>query len=594
MGGKAILILVLVAGALGLVLALTNKEAPIEEKGETSVLDGRSLGNAVRIRWQFDGEEAVEIGRAADGRFAIQEPIVDIASGAYLKQIVHSWDSAQMREVPWPDDEASRQKAGLEPPQLMLIAEWSDGKRIEVGVGANGTLGDTRFLYREGKIWEGGQALLGSMRVGLDDLRERTVFRHAFRTATELRVEQQLPSGKRETLHLKQQGKQGQEWHLLEPVTGRADPVAAQRFVTAVSSLAVSHFVSSVVRAPGRPPEITIEIQGAYGTERTELWFEDGQVWGRIPGRDVYFICDNREYVQVFVNAANNLRARILVPMGESTFEDLVELVVDPGQGRGKRIRLMRESQTNPWLMLEPIEYKTNITAVNEAAHALHRLVAREFVSDEGSVRPRANDPRYGMVGKRWAVTTRKVHTKDMHTLWFGSELMLNGEEMVYCCRSDEPDNVAIVPRQPFTVLQRAFTDYCDREVLRQTARAHRLELSHRDGRKRVYLVVDGEWRLEGVEGSRDEVGDLADDLRELGGKRVVDMGEKSGFGEADWELVMMRGNQDTLGLIRFWDRGEGELLVAKNFGLRPDQESQPVGVEISARNSRDLRALWK
>ncbi|MCK5941551.1 MAG: hypothetical protein KAI24_06250, partial [Planctomycetes bacterium] len=84
MGGKAILLLLALAGALAVVLYVTDREPPAEQRTETAVLEGRSLGNARRIRWQFHEREPIEVGRAPDGRFQIQEPIVDIASQGYM------------------------------------------------------------------------------------------------------------------------------------------------------------------------------------------------------------------------------------------------------------------------------------------------------------------------------------------------------------------------------------------------------------------------------------------------------------------------------------------------------------------------------
>ncbi len=593
MGGKAIGMLLALAGLLAAVLWWTDRETAVEERAETAVLDGRSLGAATRVRWQFLEREPVELGRAPDGRFQLQEPLVDIASEGYLRQIVNAWSTAQMRAVPFADDEAGREKAGLAPPKLTLIVEWED-RRIEVEVGDRGPLGETRFLRRDGKIWEGGQALLESMRVGLEDLREKQVFRHQRIQTSALRVEQVNPVGGRETLELK---RDGQEWQLLEPVAGRADTVAAEQFVTAVTSLRVDHFQPSIARSPEREADIKIEVNGAFGTEKLDLWMEQGQVWGYLPDRGHLFISDNRQYGQVFVNAANRLRARMLVPMGESAFEELVELIVDPGQGRGDRVRLVRDGQSSPWRLVEPVEFLARPTPVNEAAYALQRLVARKFVTDEDVARPRASDARYGMTGARWALTTRRINQREMHTVWFGGDAgEADGDALVYCARSDEPDNVAVVPKAALTQLQRPWADYCDTRVLRQPAVVERLDLRHRDGRTRSFrMQPDGSWKLDGDDADRSEVGDYVDDtLRDFVGKRAVDMREGSGFSATpDWELVLMRATGDALGSARIWDRGPEERLVARRQP-RPGEDDQLVGVELGKRDTEELRRLWR
>ncbi|HEB52874.1 MAG TPA: DUF4340 domain-containing protein [bacterium] len=587
MNRNVILVLVAFATALGLVLYLTDEKLPIERTAHEPVLDGRSLTAASRIRWQFKDRQAIEIGHAEDGRFQMQEPIVDIASAGYLEQIVQQWDNANMMAVPFADDEEGRAKAGLEEPALEVIVEWPDGHRIEYQFGDVGPLGETRFVRRAGKIWEVRDTLFDCLHVGRSDLRERQVFRHGLANVRTLRVEQVGATGAREALRLERAGRD--QFQLTEPVKGRADEVAAKRFITAVLSLRVDHFQPGLVREPDRAPDIVISAEGGYGEERLDLWVEQGQVWGRLPGRGHLFTSDNRQYCQVFQNAVNQLRARILVPMGDSTYEQLVELVVDPGQGRGDRIRLVRKSQHEAWRMLEPIEYRVRATPVNEAAHALSLLVAKEFVDEDG-VHPRAEDPRYGMAGARWTVTTRRVNMPGTNTLWFGAQVPGTDEEpLVYVARADEPDNVAVVPQHPLEVLQRPWTVYCDLQVLRQTGTIERLVLEDARGQKRVFAMDrEGLWRLDGSDRDRSEVGDLASEvLCDFAGKAAVDM--RSGFApEPDWRLLLQRRNGDQLGEIRVWDRGADQPLVVRGNG------EQPVGLELNARNSRDLRSLWQ
>lgn len=599
MGGKAILVLLLVVVGLFATLWFTDQKPSIEKVDQGSVLQGRSLTNATKIRWKFPDAPSIEVGHAPDGRFEIKEPFRDIASMGYLVQIVNVWDSANMQVTKHPDTEAGRAKTGLTTPSLRFIVEWEDDQRIEIEFGDEGPLGNTRFLRLVGsensRIWEGGVGLIESMRVGLNDLRERQVFRHASGNVTSVRLDQANSQGRREPVHI-ERDKKG-DWVLLEPVTGRADPVAAQKFVTAITSLRVDYFQPGTMHLPERDPEIRIEIRGAYGEEKLDLWIESGQVFGLLPGRGHIFTSDNNQYGQVFVNAVNNLKARILVPMGDSTFEELVELIIDPGQGRGDRIRLLRKSQTSPWQMIEPVPYNTSPTPVNEAAHALHQLVARAFVVEDGEKRPRSSDPRFGMDGARWSVSTRRKQSKDVYTLWFGKDVPMafgsDEEPLVYACRSDEPDNMAIVQKQPLDILQRTWLIYCDRQIMRQPAAIERLELEHQDGRKRAFAMqTDGGWVLEGTVGDRSEVGDFASDiLRDFVGKKAVDLRPGKAdpeFGEPDWVLHLKRRNGDILGLLGFWDRDQDKPLIAKGRG------DQPIAFELNKSNSTALRAFWK
>lgn len=586
MGVRAIVVLLLLAAGLGAVLWFTDERPKTTVVAESAVLEGRSLANSVRLRWQWRDRAPIEVGRAPDGRFQIQEPLVDIASAAYMKQIRDAWDSAQMRKAPYADDESGRNKAGLSPPELTFEVDFADGARVEIQVGAPGPLGTTRFLRCHGAIWEGGDSLLESMRVGLDDLRERVVWRNALAQATEVKVEQKLASGKRETLHLRLEG---DHWQLLAPTKGRADPVVAQRFVTAVLSLRVDDFKSGVAKYPERAPDIEILVRGAHGEETARLWQELGQLFGQLPGRGgIAFSSDNQQLTQIFEDSAENLRARILVPMGDGAFTELNEVVVDPGQGRGERMRLRRESLTSDWHMLEPIEFAAAPTPCNEVAYALQLLAAREFAEDSDAKHPRAEDPRYGLGPGRLTLTVRSTKNERAITLWFGHEQKRGDEVMVYACRADETDTVVLVQKAQVDVLRRSWLDYCALRILRQSAGVDRIDMSHRDGRTRTFQSDGDRWVLVGTPGARNEVGELVqDELRDLVGTRAVDA-RAATFDVADWELRLKRKNNDELGLIRIWDRGpDGGLLV--QAGARA-----LVACEVGKRLTNELRALWQ
>ncbi len=585
MGLRAILAILAVVCGLGAVLYFTDETRKPATVDQIAVLEGRSLRDCTWLRWQFDNRAPIELGRAADGRFKLQEPIVDIASSAYMKQIVDTWDSAQMRAAPLVDDEQGRTRAGLTPPAFVLMVEWADKQKITIEVGAPGPLGTTRFLRAHGKIWEGGDSLLSSMEVGLDDLREHAVFRNSLAHAQELVVDQMTELGKRETLHLKME--KG-EWRLLAPIQGRADAIESKRFITAVLALRVDNFAPGVAKFPEREPRIVITVKGAYGEESVKLWEQGGQLFGRLPGRDVAFSSDNLQFTQIFENAADRMRARILLPMGEGTFEELIELVVDPGQGRGDRLRMVRESPSVDWRLVEPVEFATAPTPCNEAAHALQLLVAREFVAAADDKHPRAEDARYGLQATRLTVTTRGVRDQGTTTLWFGSETTRGEHALVHTCRADEPDTVVLVQKAYVDTLRRSWLDYCALRVLQQNAAIDRIDLVHKDGNKRTFQIDNETWVQVGVPGERREVGDFVnDELRDLKGKLAVDARAAS-FDTPDWTLQLMRRSGDQLDTLKLWDRGGEQPLLAQAG------ERSPVVFELSARTTNDLRSLWK
>lgn len=587
MGLRGIVVLLVVALGLGAVLYFTDEKPPTDKVAATAVLEGRSLAACSVMRWQFRDRPPIEIGRGPDGRFQMQEPLVDLASAAHMKQIVDAWDSAQMRAAPLADDEEGRQRAGLLPPELVFTVVYPDKHEITIEVGAPGPLGTTRFLRCHGKIWEGGEALLESMRANPDDLRERAVFRNAFAQANEVRVEQLMPSGKREAIHVKLE-KGG--WRLLAPIQGRADAVATQRFVTSILSLRVDDFAPGLTRFPERDPRIQVMVKGAYGEENLKLWDENLELFGSLPGRNLTFTSSSLQYAQIFENAVEGMRARILVPMGESTFAELVDLLVDPGQGRGDRLRLSRETPTADWRILEPVTFAATPTACNEAVHAVQLLVAMEFVEDADAKRPRAEDPRYGLqaASGRVAVTTRGVRDQATTTLWFGAETARGDDKFVYVCRADEPDTVVLVQKAQVDTLRRSWLDYCALRIVQQPAAVDRIDLLHKDGRARRFQIEGTTWQLVGAAGARAEVGDLVnDDLRDLVGTRAVDA-RAAAFDTPDWTLRLLRKNGDDLGVLKLWDRGADQPLVAQAG------ERSPVAFELGARIRRDLRALWQ
>lgn len=585
MGIRGIVGLLVVALGLFAVLWFTDEKTKIEKVAETRVLEGRSLNDCVRMRWQFRGRPPIEIGRADDQRFQLQEPIVDIASAAHMRQIMAAWDSAMMRATPLNDDVDGRRQAGLLEPEFTFLVEFPDKTSISIDVGAPGPLGTTRFLRSHGKIWEGGDGLIESMRGNPDDLREKVVFRNAFGQVTEVLVDQERGGGKRETLHLRLE-KGG--WVLVAPVQGRADPAAAQNFVTAVVGLRVDDFPRGAPRLPDRAPSIEVMVKGSFGEERLKLWDENREMFGNLPGRNLLFTSSSLQYAQIFENAAERLRARILVPLQDTAFAELIDLIADPGQGHGDRVHLSRESPSHEWRLVEPVTFAAAVTPTQAAVEAVQTLVAMEFAAEPHSKHPRADDPRYGLQpgAGRFTLTTRGIRDTATTTLWFGSEVQRGDEHFVYASRADEPDTVVLVQKPQVDRLKRAWVEYCDLRVLRITG-CDRLELK-RGEQTRAFQVEGGKWRKVGDPAERPELENLVIDvLGDLVGKKAVDA-RGPAFDKPDWTLWLMRKGGDRLMQLRFWDAKDQPLVVATG------DEKGPVAFELSALDSRNLRELWQ
>jgi hypothetical protein len=156
-----------------------------------------------------------------------------------------------------------------------------------------------------------------------------------------------------------------------------------------------------------------------------------------------------------------------------------------------------------------------------------------------------------------------------------------------YVCRADEPTTVVMVPRSAAEALRRPWTEYPARRVLQVTVPIERLELTPKAGGAIVYRSGEAGWVRDGVPGSASAVGDfVSEELRDMVGTAAVDV-RGPDFATPDVVVKLARRNGDTLAELRLWDRGGDKLVAQSN-----DQHS--VGFELSARNSRELRALWQ
>ncbi|MFM1871359.1 MAG: hypothetical protein RL398_781 [Planctomycetota bacterium] len=578
MGAKTILVLLALIGGLLLVLRFTDRTVPVAVSQETSLLDGRSLQEALRIRWEFHARQPIELTRGADGMLALAEPIRDRVSQGYLRQICDAWDSAKLQRTPLADDAVGRQKAGLAPALLKFTVWWGEGEPLEIEIGDPTPLGNGRFVRRSGALWEGGEGLVTSLEVGLEDLRDRSVFRTEPANCRSLTVTQALAGEARETVTL---ARQGVDWRLTAPFEGRADGDAAVAYVTAVLALRVGDFVHGMVRLPEREPEIVVTAVGGFGEESVRLWLQDGSIFGLLPGRDIVFVSDNRQYNQVFINAAERLRARLLLPM-RSVAQELGEAAIDFG-GAGDRTRLLRDGIAEDWRLVEPVAHATHPTPINELMQALNNLHARRFA--DGMT---AETAACGLGPGRLMITVRALEKRELTTLWIGNEVQVGDERLAYACRADEPGQVVMVPGPAVDVLRRAWPSYCALQVIDVRAPVERLELQGRSGPIRAFVLGKLGWTKEGSDQPLEELAGLVEDqLRDLRAQRAVDLRDKS-FGDPDWVLSLRRANGDSFAAIRLWDRGAQAPLVAQPSG------EAAVGYELSGFLAKNLRELWQ
>jgi hypothetical protein len=585
MGMRTTLFLVAIIGGLSATLWFTDRKPPENKVVQTAALEGRSLGDCKVMRWKFADQPAIEVSKDAKGYFSLSEPIVDLAAFAYMKQIVNAWDSAQLLATDFVNDPKGQQETGLQVPEVEFTAEWPDGKKIQIDVGATGPLGTDRFMRREGRIYRGGEGIYESLRVGIDDLRERAVFLTTEAQCAELLVEQIQETGKRERLHLERDRSNG-GWRLKEPRASRAEQGAAIQFVTGVLSLRADDFPGGLWRLPEREPDLVITVRGARGEESVKLWEAEGSVFGLLPGRNgIGFTTGNRGYSQIFQNQAQSLRATILLPF-QNLAESLAEMQIDPGQGRGDRIRLVRSTVAEEWRLIEPVEFRAGATPVNELIQGLNNLRVIEFADDLT-----ADSPQCGLGVGRLQVSVRGLDQKELTTLWIGADVTKNDLPLCYVCRADDPAGVVLVPRPATDLLRRQWASYCNRDVLRLTTTVERLEL-RRGTAHRTFRTDGKHWQLDGVDGARDEVGGFVNDvLRDLRGRAAVDLRGGS-YGEPDWTMDLCRENGDVLITLRAWDRSKQAPLVLQP--LVPQGQLGSVGFEVEEFVSKSLRELWQ
>ncbi|MBK8096539.1 MAG: DUF4340 domain-containing protein [Planctomycetes bacterium] len=552
MGARTTLGLLVVVVALGGVLLLTREKPEANELVTTPVLGGHSLDQARKIRWAFAGFATVEIRRDEGQPFRLTEPIDDLASVPFLRQIAAAYDGAQLIAAPLPEDPAVFAQTGLDKPELVFEVEFFDGQQKKLEIGALGPLGRDRFARADGKVWRIDEALLESLRLGIDDLRDRQVFVHQDSQATALTVERLLPTGGRETIALQREGMQ---WLLLQPVRSRADLTAAQQFVRAVLTLRIDQFPASLIRPPQRDPDWVVKVQGGLGDEEVRLWQDDQQnVFGQLPRRrNLAFVSNNREYARVFAAPIEQLRAQILVPYA-NLYQDIAEVVVDPGsRDGGKRLRLGRDTAELPFVLREPIQWNADPTEVNKLLTAINNLRAQVFVA--GS----ATDPQFGLRPGGLQIGVRAFQEPYREWIWIRLGAPIPGQDLTYAGRSDEQDQILGVPAGAAGEIARPWATYAAREVLRTSVPPDRLVASRGD-RQRVFVRVEDGWK-EGGEGPVvRSLRDVVDELRDL---RAASVRVATDFGEPHWQLELCRPEGDVLGVLRIWDRGdEAPLLV--------------------------------
>ncbi|MEC7582996.1 MAG: DUF4340 domain-containing protein [Planctomycetota bacterium] len=575
---RSILVLLAIVGVL--VGALLFLDETPGEQGRVSVnlLAGNRLEDVVKLRWQFDQLQPFEIVRDDKGDYRLTEPVSDLASGSVLRNIGQTYDSAMIGETPLPDTPENRAKTGLDPPRVVLDLEFEDGSKQHLELGSEGPLGNDVFVRRDGKIYRGGLALFSVLRVPLNELRDPVVFRTPVQIATDVVVDRQIEGEDREELHL---ARRNGEWRLVAPIEARADAGSAETFARMLLGLRIDVFPAGMLRLPEGPPAYTVTVRGGREEEIVDFWLDaQDNLRGRHRQRGIDFISENRSYYSIFEVSQEQLRARILVSVG-NVHEEVLVLMVDRGEEE-PRLVFRRQSENQPWKMVEPLASEVSPTPVNQLLTALNNLRALQFF--EGGV----ENPAYGFAENPLRIGYQsRVHRQPLF-IRFGGDTMFQEQPAVYAARTDAPNEVVSVPKGAVDEMRRPWTEYVPLGVLEIKQAVSRLMLERRDG-ENLSLARDeqGDWVT--GEGQKHELAaDIVERLRDLRGKRAL-LRRSADLGDPDWVIRVGRARDQPgryLVELDVWERGDLPLLVR-------GPGNKDIVFEISRLDSDSLRRLW-
>lgn len=576
---RSILVLMGIIGLLVGILMLSDETPGEAGKVSVNVLAGHRLEDVVKLRWQFDQRQPLEIVRSEQGDYRLTEPVSDLASRAVLRNIAQTYDSAMLGETPLPDTPENRAKTGLDPPRAVLELEFEDGTKQRLELGSKGPLGNDVFVRRDGKIYRGGLALLSVLRVPLDELRDPVVFRTSAQLATDVLVDRQVEGEDREELHL---SRKNGEWRLVAPIEARADAGSADQFARMLLGLRIDVFPAGLLRLPDGPPAVTVTVRGGREDEVVDFWLDaQDNLRGRHHQRKIDFISQNRAYYSIFETSQNRLRARILVS-AKNVHQDVLVLMVERGPEQ-PRLAFRRQSENQPWKMIEPLASEVSPTPVNQLLTALNNLRALQFF--DGGV----EDPAYGFSENSLRIGYQSRVDRQPLFIRFGGDTVFQGQEVTYAARTDAPTEVVSVPKGAVDEMRRPWTTYVPLKVLEIRQGVSRIMMERRDGQQQsIARDEQGDW-ITG-DGRRHELAaDIVDRLRDLRGKRAL-LRREAELGEADWVINLGRTRDlPSLHLVKLevWERGDLPLLV-RGGG------NKDIVFEISRLDSDSLRRLWE
>lgn len=577
------LVLLFVVAALGTALWLTDEQP--DDKGSVSVslLSNHRIATAVRMQWRFLDEEAVEVRRVPGGPFRLVYPLEDYLAQDHLANVASTFDSAMIGETPFPDDPENRVRTGLDKPRLEFEVDFEDGTKERIQIGSEGPLGNDLFVRRNGQIYRGGLGLFTALKKGIDDLRERQVFSTPPGVVTEVEVDRATKDGGREVMKL---ARGGDGWRLVAPIAARAATSSANSFVGNILAMRIDLFVTGPLRLPDGPADLVLTLRGGAQDEVVRLWRDTQEnLFGRLDGRKVSFKTLNQQAQRIFIETADELRSRLLIPLRD-IYHEATTMMVDGGESR-PRIVVSRESVDAAWRLQEPIVGVAEPQAANELLTAINNLRAMSFVP------PGVTAAQCGLADGAVVVAVQGIRDPAPHRVRIGRDDVIENLPVSYAALPDAPEDIVAVPKGAVDVIRRPWTDYVARAIFAIVEPVTSAYLARGVGGGRRLVVDDsGRWTdPTGVAVEDDRVADVIDRIRDLQSKRARLL-QDAGLGEPDWSIVLGRNYEplDSVGFgaLDVWDKEGQPLVVRSRTGV------EGVVHDLSPVDSDNLRRLWK
>lgn len=480
-GWRGTLLLLVLAAGLALALRWTGGDDTGDGDLTEPALDGRHLLDAQRIavRPQPDAQ-LIELRRGAGYAFEMVEPLRDVASRAVLLSLGSAFDTARLIETYAPEDltDDLLDQLGLRPPRAEINADFGE-HTVRLEIGEEGPLGEDVYVRKNGKVYRGGKALYTVLQGTPDDYREHVLFRNDASTWRKLAIE--TPH---QRLAVERGG--GAEYRITEPISARAQPAECEALATAILGLTVGRFVGGNMTPPGRA-DCTIEVDGGAGQESLQLWFQpDGSPLALLRPRELVFALPRADYSTLLLASADGLRSRLLIPAPP---DDLAELQIDPGAGRGKAL-VLRRAANQLLEVAEPVRAPAHAPAVTRVLEALAVLTAQSFV-DAGP----EDYAALGLEAGPLSITAKgRIDTRAVTVLLGRIE-----GDVCYARRADEPW-VVTVPKRCAEAFAAPWTEFVGRIVYQAPAIDNIWRLQYRRG-DRTWTYAkgeDGAWHREG------------------------------------------------------------------------------------------------